>query len=136
MTPAAKPAPFFVQVSTDPSLGVETTSGRAWVGVPRESGPGEAEFLYLLTEAQYVAALADPRSIDEFARECWRNEHEDLCLYTPPSPLARPTRFASARKRPLPPPLTGEIWHHADALHGPVGDGTVAIVSRALSGNR
>ena len=134
MTPAAKPAPFFVQVSTDPSLGVETTSGRAWVGVPRESGPGEAEFLYLLTEAQYVAALADPRSIDEFARECWRNEHEDLCLYTPPSPLARPTRFASARKRPLPPPWTGEIWHHADALHGPVGDGTEAIVSRALSG--
>ncbi|PWD52470.1 hypothetical protein C8046_08935 [Serinibacter arcticus] len=128
-----KPVPtLFVQVAQHPSLGVETTSGRPWVGVDQQVGHGSADALYALTPEQYAGALVDSSTLGTFEGECWRGDHPELRLHEPGGGSWKPERWVGARARMLPPSVAGEIWHHVDAL-GESADNERAATSRALA---
>ena len=59
----ASDARSFVQVAQRPSLGVEISTGRAWVGVDQQVGHGSADALFALTEdaAEGQAAFREKR---------------------------------------------------------------------------
>lgn len=119
--------------SAGPSAGVETTSGRAWVGVDQQVGHGSADALYALTDEQYAAVLAAEWALDAFLLECWRGEHPDLRLHEPGGGRWLPQRWMPARSRAIPTRFDGEIWHHVDALtEQETGEREAA--SRALAG--
>lgn len=83
MKRAPKPVPQFVQVARQPSLGVELTTGTAWIGVDRQVGHGSADALFALTAQQYVDALRGVGDAFRFASECWHGHHDDLRLFSP-----------------------------------------------------
>lgn len=122
----------FVQVAQHPSLGVEVSSGRPWVGVDQQVGHGSADALYALTDDQYAVALVNAWEIREFEGECWRGDHNDLCLHSPGGGSWRPDHWYASRTRMLPPAITGEIWHHIDALGEEVASER-AVISRDLA---
>jgi|GEM_PF-3845398 len=122
----------FVEVARQPSIGVETSTGRPWVGVDQQVGHGSADALFALTDAQYTAALADGAVEQGFEGECWRGDHDDLLLFHPGGGSWRPERWHPLRTRMLPPRFAGELWWHVDAL-GDASDGEHLAVSRALA---
>lgn len=122
----------FVEVAHGPSLGVEVSTGRAWVGVDQQVGHGSADALYALTEEQYVEGLVSGFWGNPFVGECWRGEHEDLRLFEPRGGQWRPEHWFAARTRTLPPKFAGELWWHVDAL-GERVDGENVEVSRRLA---
>ncbi|MBD5784888.1 hypothetical protein IF650_01725 [Cellulosimicrobium terreum] len=124
----------FVQVRDSAlggSIGVEVSTGRAWVGVDRQVGHGSADALFALMDEQYVAELSSAWSIGSFTTECWSGQHEDLLLFHP-GIRSRPERWLPSRTRMLPPGFMGEIWWHVDALGAAVDDEQVEI-SRSLA---
>ncbi|GAA2092251.1 hypothetical protein GCM10009759_17780 [Kitasatospora saccharophila] len=121
----------FVQVVRQPSLGVELSTGRAWVGVDQQVGHGSADALFALTDEQYAAALAG-EGLGPFTGECWRGEHDDLLLFHPGGASWYPEHWHPARARMLPPRFEGELWWYVDALDGPA-DGPGAAVARLLA---
>ena len=123
---------LFVQVALRPSLGVEVSTGRPWLGVDQQVGHGSADALYALTDDQYAVALVNAWEIREFEGECWRGDHNDLRLHSPGGGSWRPERWYASRTRMLPPAITGEIWHHIDALGHEVGSER-ATISQALA---
>lgn len=123
----------FVQVvAQDSSMGVELSSGRAWVGVDRQVGHGSGDALFALTDEQYAAALLEDWVIRQFAMECWQGEHEDLLLFYPAGGSWKPEHWLPCRTRVIPPRVAGEVWWHIDALGEPV-DGEHVGISRDLS---
>lgn len=118
----------FVQVTQRPNLGVEVSTGRAWMGIDRQVGHGSADALFALTDEQYVTSLTDEMLVQPFAMESWRGEHEDLLLFHPRSSAACPEQWFPCRTRALPPRFPGEIWRHVDALGDVDGE-----ISRALA---
>ncbi|MFJ3098861.1 hypothetical protein [Streptomyces hydrogenans] len=122
----------FVQVASKPSIGVEVSTGRAWIGVDQQVGHGSADALFALTDEQYAAALVDVSAVGSFQMECWRGEHDDLRLFDPRGGAWSPERWFRSRQRVIPPRFAGEIWHHVDAL-GDVPDGERVGVSRGLA---
>ncbi|MET9350660.1 hypothetical protein [Streptomyces termitum] len=122
----------FVQVAREPSIGVEVSTGRPWVGVDQQVGHGSADALFALTEEQYATALADAWEIRPFMAACWRGEHDDLRLFDPGGGAWTPGRWFPSRPRVIPPRFAGELWHHADAL-GDAPDGERTALSRALA---
>ncbi|WP_282205039.1 hypothetical protein [Kitasatospora fiedleri] len=121
----------FVQVARRPSLGVEVSTGRAWIGVDQQVGHGSADALFALTEEQYAAALAGA-GLGPFEGECWRGEHDDLLLFHPGGGSWYPERWSPCRARMLPPRFEGELWWHVDAWDEPA-DSARAEVSRSLA---
>ncbi|OAB86945.1 hypothetical protein AWH69_11130 [Janibacter melonis] len=132
--PSRKPDQrWFVEVARRPSLGVEVTSGRAWVGVDQQVGHGSADALYALTDEQYRTGLAEPDALRPFLGECWSGHHPDRLLFSPGGGRWRPERWSPWAERTVPPRVAGEIWCHLDALGTAVDDDAVAR-SRALAG--
>ncbi|GAB3617425.1 hypothetical protein GCM10027416_19820 [Okibacterium endophyticum] len=125
----------FVQVASDPSIGVETTTGDAWIGIDQQVGHGSADALYRLTPEQYAHALVSGWDLRPFIGECWSGKHPELRLHEPGGGRWRPEQWHPARKRPLTPRFAGEIWWHVDALGEPAESRAVAL-SHALSGGR
>ncbi|BAJ27170.1 MULTISPECIES: hypothetical protein [Kitasatospora] len=121
----------FVQVARRPALGVEVSTGRAWVGVDQQVGHGSADALFALTDEQYAAALAG-EGLGPFEGECWRGEHDDLLLFHPGGGSWTPERWSPARSRMLPTRFEGELWWHLDALGEPA-DSPPATAARALA---
>ncbi|GHB08705.1 hypothetical protein ACIQRS_25835 [Streptomyces termitum] len=122
----------FVQVAREPSIGVEVSTGRPWVGVDQQVGHGSADALFALTREQYATALADAWEIRPFMAACWRGEHDDLRLFDPRGGAWIPGRWFPSRPRVIPPRFAGELWHHADAL-ADTPDGERTALSRALA---
>ncbi|NYF13247.1 hypothetical protein HDC34_001541 [Pseudoclavibacter sp. JAI123] len=123
----------FVQVRSQPSLGVETSTGTTWVGVDQQVGHGSADALFELTAEQYVGELVWDSVKPGFVGECWSGKHDDLRLFDPRGGSWYPEQWVPARTRMFPPRVDGEIWHHVDAL-GEAPDSERATVSRALAG--
>ncbi|PPG29760.1 hypothetical protein [Pseudoclavibacter sp. RFBB5] len=123
----------FVQVRSQPSLGVETSTGTTWVGVDQQVGHGSADALFELTTEQYVGELVWDSVRPGFVGECWSGKHDDLRLFDPRGGSWYPEQWVPARTRMFPPRVDGEIWHHVDAL-GEAPDSERATVSRALAG--
>ncbi|WP_271985990.1 hypothetical protein [Pseudoclavibacter terrae] len=123
----------FVQVRSQPSLGVETTTGATWVGVDQQVGHGSADALFELTAEQYVGELVWDSVEPGFVGECWSGKHDDLRLFDPRGGSWYPEQWVPARSRMFPPKVDGEIWHHVDALGEPL-DSERATVSRSLAG--
>ncbi|OYN89135.1 hypothetical protein [Parenemella sanctibonifatiensis] len=124
--------PVFVQVVARPSIGVEVTTGTAWVGVDRQVGHGSADALFALMPHQYAQAMADPEALWPFMQECWRGDHEDLLLHAPAGGSFRPRRW-----HPLPFHLLGrrwegELWWYVAALGLPESAAAVAV-ARSLT---
>ncbi|MDT9591925.1 hypothetical protein RDV89_02520 [Nocardioides zeae] len=124
----------FVQVAVDPSRGVETSSGRAWVGVDQQVGHGSADALFALTPRQYADGLADAWPLRPFMAECWQGGHDDLRMFDPRGGAWKPAAWSPHRSRMLRTPFEGELWWHVDALGVPVDDPR-ARVARALAGD-
>lgn len=124
----------FVQISSRPglSMGVEVSTGRAWVGVDQQVGHGSADALFALTDAQYASALAAGWMAGPFLGECWRGDHPDLLLFHPGGAHWRPEQWHPSRSRMLPPRFAGELWRHIDAIGQP-GDGEQAMIARRLA---
>lgn len=125
-------ARWFVQVATGPSIGVEVSSGQAWVGVDRQVGHGSADALFPLTSQLYEEALADGYLGSGYVGECWRGEHDAQSLFDPARGGGRPERWVRQRPRVVSPSFLGEIWHHVDAL-GEAPDAEPARISSALA---
>ncbi|WP_081951832.1 hypothetical protein [Kitasatospora phosalacinea] len=125
----------FVQVVRRPSVGVEVSTGRAWVGVDQQVGHGSADALFALTEQQYAAALAG-EGLGSFEGECWRGEHDDLLLFHPAGGSWYPERWFPARARMLPPRFEGELWWHVDASGEPDDGRTAPARSLAAGADR
>ncbi|GLW59012.1 hypothetical protein [Kitasatospora phosalacinea] len=121
----------FVQVVRRPSIGVETGTGRAWVGIDQQVGHGSADALFALTAEQYAAVLAG-EGLGGFEGECWRGGHDDLLLFHPGGRSSRPERWHPARPRMLQPRFEGELWWHVDALGEPDGSDRAAV-ARSLA---
>lgn len=115
------------------SLGVEVTSGQAWLGVNRQVGHGSADALFSLTAEQYEAALIGDGSLYDFRLECWKGAREDRLMFEPGGDAWRPERWTQQRVRMLPPGVVGEIWHHVDGLDAEA-DSERRSISAALSG--
>jgi hypothetical protein len=113
-------------------MGVEASTGQAWIGVDRQVGHGSADALFVLTDEQYAAGLIDGAALWLFQGECWRGEHDDLRLFHPSGAAWRPARWFSCRKRMIPPRFAGELWWHIDALGEPA-DGEQVDISRSLA---
>lgn len=122
----------FVQIAQRPSLGVEVSTGRPWIGVDQQVGHGSADALFALTDEQYVAALETGTIDGPFLAECWRGERNDLLLFHPSGGAWTPQRWLPARKRPIRPRFEGELWRHIDAIGEPA-DGEKTEVSRLLA---
>lgn len=122
----------FVQVTQTPNLGVEVSTGRAWIGVDQQVGHGSADALFALTDEQYAGALVGNMADWQFTAECWRGEHDDLRLFRPGGGSWVPERWSPCRTRMMPPPFAGEIWWHIDALGEPVDSQRVEI-ARSLA---
>ncbi|MCH1882529.1 hypothetical protein [Agrococcus sp. ARC_14] len=114
-------------------MGIELSTGRAWVGVDQQVGHGSADALFALTDEQYLSTLAAGWMTGSFLGECWRGEHDDLLLFHPGGARFRPEQWFPRRARMLPPKLAGELWWHVDALGEPL-DGERAELSRGLAG--
>ncbi len=123
----------FVQIAHQPSIGVEVSTGRAWVGVDQQVGHGSADALFGLTDEQYAEALRGSMSDWGFLAECWRGEHDDLRLFDPRGGSWKPEGWLPRRARMIEPPFNGEIWRHIDALGEPQDSERVEI-SQRLSG--
>lgn len=108
--------PVFVQVVASPSIGVEVTTGTAWVGVDRQVGHGSADALFALTPHQYAQAMTDPEALWPFMQECWRGAHEDLLLHAPAGGSFRPRHW-----HPVPFHLL--VHERGACLH--IGDGRI-----------
>ena len=52
---------WFVQMTRDPSLGIDVSTGQAWVGVDQQVGHFSADALFALTTEQYEG-VARPRA--------------------------------------------------------------------------
>lgn len=124
----------FVQVMQRPSVGVEVSSGRAWVGVDQQVGHGSADSLFALTEEQYTAAIADASISADLVHEYWRGEHDELRLFDPRRGGFRPTHWFPHRGRMPPPKFAGELWWHIDAIGAPMDDERVGISRRLAAG--
>ena len=122
-----------MQVARQPSLGVETSTGQAWVGVDQQVGHGSADAIFALSDEQYVELLMGHIGTP-YLGECWRGEHEDKCLFRPGGDSWNPARWFSQRIRTISPPFEGELWRHIDALGEPE-DGRSVEISRALAAN-
>ncbi|MFD7733287.1 hypothetical protein ACFV6F_23210 [Kitasatospora phosalacinea] len=123
----------FVEVLRRPSVGVEASTGRAWVGVDQQVGHGSADALFALTAEQYAAVLAG-EGLGSFEGECWRGGHDDLLLFHPGGGSWRPERWHPARTRMLPPRFEGELWWHVDALGEPADDPRAAVARSLAAG--
>ncbi|GAA2176538.1 hypothetical protein GCM10009846_30730 [Agrococcus versicolor] len=123
----------FVQVAQLPSLGVETSTGRAWVGVDQQVGHFSADALFALTDDEYAGALVDAWTIRGVMSECWHGRQPERLLFHPGGRSPQPEHLAGRRGRMLRPPFEGELWWHLDALAA-VDDERALEVSRALSG--
>ncbi len=121
----------FVQVADSPSMGVEVSTGRPWVGVDQQVGHGSADALFAMTDEQYAAALVSGWA-GPFEGECWSGKHDDLRLFDPRSGSWRPERWIPRRTRMLAPRVAGEIWWHLDALGEPA-EGERVGTSRSLA---
>ncbi|MFE1319041.1 hypothetical protein [Kitasatospora phosalacinea] len=121
----------FVQVVRQPSIGVELSTGRAWVGVDQQVGHGSADALFALTDEQYAAALAG-EGLGSFPGDCWWGRHDDLRLFHPGGASWRPERWVPVRARMLPARFEGELWWHLDALGAPADDRR-AVTARAMA---
>jgi hypothetical protein len=130
---AAQDARRFVQVAEHPSLGVETSTGRAWVGVDQQVGHGSADALFALTDDEYAGALVDAWSIRGIVDECWRGLRPERLLFHPAGGSWRPRGWTPRRARMLRQQVEGELWWHLDALVA--GDETSLAIARALSGD-
>ncbi|GAA2356647.1 hypothetical protein Cme02nite_50000 [Catellatospora methionotrophica] len=122
----------FVQVAANPSIGVELSTGRAWIGVDQQVGHGSADALFALTDQAYAAALDDGGTLWQFQGECWRGEHNDLRLFHPSGGAWLPERWFPCRKHPIPARFAGELWWHLAALGQPE-DGEQGELSRSLA---
>lgn len=131
-TAARDRAMRFVQVTQSPSMGVELSTGRAWVGIDRQVGHGSADALFALTDEQYAAALVDGAVDRQFAIECWQGEREDLLLFHPGGGSWKPEQWLACRERMIAPRVAGEVWWHIDVLGEPA-DGERVEVSRSLA---
>lgn len=125
----------FVQVAKRPSLGVEVTTGQAWMGIDQQVGHGSADALFALSDEKYVAMLATGWDPDGLASSCWRGERPDLLLFHPGGRSWEPENWHGSRTRMIPPRLAGEIWWHVDALGQPEHSSPVEI-SRALAAGK
>lgn len=123
---------WFVQTARDPSLGIEVSTGQAWVGVDQQVGHFSADALFALTPGQYDAAVTDPGTLWPFLSECWHGRHPDRLLFHPGGASPRPARWSGLRTRTIPPRFGGEIWRHLDAL-GDAADGEAVTLSRAVA---
>lgn len=123
----------FVQIAHQPSIGVEVSSGRAWIGIDQQVGHGSADALFALTDKQYAEALRGSMEDWGFSAECWRGEHDDLRLFDPRGGSWKPEGWLPRRARMIEPPFNGEVWRHIDALGEPQDSERVEI-SRRLSG--
>ncbi|SIT68262.1 hypothetical protein [Microbacterium sp. RU33B] len=133
-TPRKPDTRCFVQTGQRPSIGVEVSSGRAWVGVDRQIGHGSADALFALTDEQYPAAFRN--ELGSFEGECWRGEHGDLLLFDPgTTPTWRPECWHPLPGRAVPPRFAGELWRHVDAL-GTATDSNEARIADALAAGR
>lgn len=123
----------FVQVAERPSLGIEVTTGEAWVGVDQQVGHGSADALYALTDDEYAQALRDSWSLQPLLAECWSGGHPERLRFSPAGGSWRPAGWVPRRERMLPQPFEGELWWHVDAL-GVDSDAVSLQRSRALTG--
>lgn len=135
MTRKKRDAPVpehFVQTNQRPSLGVEVSTGRPWIGIDQQVGHGSADAFFALTDEQYVTALGGEMLGDDFVMEAWRGEHDDLLLFHPGGGSWRPENLFLSRTRRLPDPCRGEVWWHLDAL-GESPDSESVEISRRLA---
>ncbi|MDQ0892884.1 hypothetical protein [Agromyces ramosus] len=114
-------------------MGVELSTGRAWIGIDQQVGHGSADALFALTDEQYTAALVDGAVDRQFMEDCWRGRHEDLLLFHPAGGSWKPELWWACRTRMIPPRTAGEVWWHIDAIGEPA-DGERAGISRSLAG--
>ncbi|MFC7432040.1 MULTISPECIES: hypothetical protein [unclassified Agrococcus] len=122
----------FVQIASHPSLGVEVTTGQAWVGVDQQVGHGSADALFALADDEYAAALRNAWDLQPLLAECWRGEHPERLLFHPGGATWRPEGWMPRRERMLRQPFEGELWWHVDALGAPDGSPSLER-SRALA---
>lgn len=120
----------FVQVNQRPSLGIELTTGRPWVGVDQQVGHGSADALFALTDEHYASEIAGEPVGGSYVMECWRGDHDDQLLFHPGGGSWRPEHWYPSRTRRLPDPCRGEIWWHIDALGEPADSEGVEISRR------
>lgn len=117
----------FVQVHSNPSMGIETSTGQAWAGVDQQVGHGSADALFGLTTDQYVDFMTTGGYGSPYMGECWRGEHPDELLFHPAGGSWKPEQWVPHRTRMIEPPFPGELWWHVDALGEPLDSRKVAI---------
>lgn len=130
---AQPPKQVFVQTMTKPSLGVELSSGRGWVGVDQQVGHGSADALYAMPDEMYAASIAAGYVGGTFEAECWRGEHPDLQLYDP-AKSSRIEHWNSLRPRLVPSEVRGEIWWLLDALGDAPGGERLGLAQALAAG--
>lgn len=122
----------FVEIHPNLSIGIEVSTGRAWMGIDRQIGHGSADNLFALTPEQYVGQLREDGDIRDLIQECWEGRHEDLIIFEARSTATRPEHFEGYQPRLIRPVIRGEIWRHIDALGMPV-ESERAGISRQLA---
>ncbi len=122
----------FVQVRQRPSVGVETSTRRAWLGLEVEVGHGYGDALFSLTEEQYAALLRPEATSEPLEREFRRGEHDAQQLFDPRRGSVWPEQWHPSRTRMLRPRFPGELWWHVDAL-GAAVESDLGEISRALA---